>query len=235
MSTRSSVSWTASTRRDQVRMRPIQPAGARPARGGTAFGSVDGVTDTAAHDRTALRPPRPGATASRRTPAPRARAGVLDTWYPSPRLGAPDGDPRRRAELARLEGVDEVRGVRRLVVRTVVEDLQAPPADTPDAWLRLHLLSHRLVAPHASTSTASSACSPTWCGPAPARARSTGFESTRLRLHRGARPRHRARRRQVPADDRLRRARPASGSPTPTGSASAPTSPRAPPSCTRAS
>ena len=47
--------------------------------------------------------------------------------------------------------------------------------------------------------------------------------------------RHGVRRRQVPADGRLRPARPASGSPTPTGSGSAPTSPRAPPSCTRAS
>jgi len=74
--------------------------------------------------------------------------GVLDTWYPSPRLGIPDEDLEAPPELARLEGVDEVRGVRRLLVRTVVEDLQAPPADTSDAWLRLHLLSHRLVAPH---------------------------------------------------------------------------------------
>ena len=31
---------------------------------------------------------------------------------------------------------------------TVIADLDAPPADTADAYLRLHLLSHRLVAPH---------------------------------------------------------------------------------------
>jgi 2,3,4,5-tetrahydropyridine-2,6-dicarboxylate N-succinyltransferase len=74
--------------------------------------------------------------------------GVLDTWYPSPRLGSPDVELEAPPELARLEGVDEVRGVRRLLVRTVVDDLQAPPADTADVWLRLHLLSHRLVAPH---------------------------------------------------------------------------------------
>ena len=30
----------------------------------------------------------------------------------------------------------------------MVEDLQAPPADTADAWLRLHLISHRAVTPH---------------------------------------------------------------------------------------
>jgi len=74
--------------------------------------------------------------------------GVLDVWFPSPRLGEPDGDLEAPEELAKLEGVDEVRGVRRLVVRVVAEDLQAAPADTPDVWLRLHLLSHRLVAPH---------------------------------------------------------------------------------------
>ncbi|NUR08744.1 MAG: 2,3,4,5-tetrahydropyridine-2,6-dicarboxylate N-succinyltransferase [Nocardioidaceae bacterium] len=74
--------------------------------------------------------------------------GVLDTWYPSPHLGEPDAELEAPSELARLEGVDEVRGVRRLVVRTVVEDLQGPIDDTSDAWLRLHLLSHRLVRPH---------------------------------------------------------------------------------------
>jgi 2,3,4,5-tetrahydropyridine-2-carboxylate N-succinyltransferase len=73
--------------------------------------------------------------------------GVLDAWYPSPRLGDPDGDLEAPGELARLEGVDEARGVRRQVVRTVVENLQRPITSTPDAWLRLHLLSHRLVAP----------------------------------------------------------------------------------------
>ena len=74
--------------------------------------------------------------------------GVLDTWYPSPRLGAPDELLEAPAELTKLEGVDAVRGVRRLVVRTVVDDLSVAPQGTHDAWLRLHLLSHRLVAPH---------------------------------------------------------------------------------------
>ncbi len=31
---------------------------------------------------------------------------------------------------------------------TEIADLQAPPADAYDVWLRLHLLSHRLVKPH---------------------------------------------------------------------------------------
>jgi 2,3,4,5-tetrahydropyridine-2-carboxylate N-succinyltransferase len=70
---------------------------------------------------------------------------VLDTWYPAPRLGGPTDEVP--AGLAELEGVDKLRGVRRVLVRTVVDDLQAPAANTSDVWLRLHLLSHRLVAP----------------------------------------------------------------------------------------
>jgi 2,3,4,5-tetrahydropyridine-2-carboxylate N-succinyltransferase len=73
--------------------------------------------------------------------------GVLDVWYPSPRLGEPDAELEAPPELGRLEGVDETRGVRRSVLRTVVRDLQSPLEDAPDAWLRLHLLSHRLVTP----------------------------------------------------------------------------------------
>jgi 2,3,4,5-tetrahydropyridine-2-carboxylate N-succinyltransferase len=73
--------------------------------------------------------------------------GVLDTWYPSPELGEAPDRPEAPAELAALEGADEVRGVRRVLVHTVIDDLQSPPANTHDAWLRLHLLSSRLVAP----------------------------------------------------------------------------------------
>ena len=75
---------------------------------------------------------------------------VLDAWYPDPRLGpAPeaDGPYDVPADLASLEGTDPARGVRLRVVRTVI-DLDAAPADAADAYLRLHLLSHRLVAPH---------------------------------------------------------------------------------------
>ena len=76
------------------------------------------------------------------------RAGaVLDVWYPSPALGTPDGSPAPDV-LTAIAVEDDVRQVRRVVVQTVVEDLAAPPADAYDAYLRLHLLSHRLVAPH---------------------------------------------------------------------------------------
>ena len=108
--------------------------------------------------------------------------GVLDTWYPSPSLGAPDDDLEAPRELARLEGVDKVRGVRRLVVRTVVEDLQSPPADTHDAWLRLHLLSHRLVVPHSISMEGifGRLTNVVWTDAGPCAIE--GFESTRLRL-----------------------------------------------------
>jgi 2,3,4,5-tetrahydropyridine-2-carboxylate N-succinyltransferase len=42
---------------------------------------------------------------------------------------------------------DSVRGVQVRTVTTIVKDLTAPPVDTADAYLRLHLLSHRLVRP----------------------------------------------------------------------------------------
>jgi len=71
---------------------------------------------------------------------------VLDVWFPEPRLG-PDA-PDLPEELMALQGDDLLRGVRRTAVRVVVDDLQAPPTSTEDVWLRLHLLSHRLVRPH---------------------------------------------------------------------------------------
>jgi 2,3,4,5-tetrahydropyridine-2-carboxylate N-succinyltransferase len=71
---------------------------------------------------------------------------VLDAWFPAPALGDPDGS-HAPAELAALAGHDDVRRVTREVRTVEVSDLQAPPASTEDAWLRLHLLSHRLVAP----------------------------------------------------------------------------------------
>ena len=72
-------------------------------------------------------------------------AGVLDTSFPAPALGAATDEPAP-AEWAAAERHDDVRGVR-VELRRVEIDLDAPPADTADAYLRLHLLSHRLAAP----------------------------------------------------------------------------------------
>lgn len=71
---------------------------------------------------------------------------TLDAWYPAPALGEPDGSTPP-ADLAALATSYPHRRVTTSVVTTVV-DLDAAPADAADAYLRLHLLSHRLVLPN---------------------------------------------------------------------------------------
>jgi 2,3,4,5-tetrahydropyridine-2-carboxylate N-succinyltransferase len=70
---------------------------------------------------------------------------VLDAFYPEPRLGA-EGEPGTQAtgEAA----YDEVREVRTVPVHTSIASLDDRPRDAYDAYLRLHLLSHRLIRPH---------------------------------------------------------------------------------------
>jgi 2,3,4,5-tetrahydropyridine-2-carboxylate N-succinyltransferase len=76
-----------------------------------------------------------------------AAGTVLDVWYPQPALGsAPEGS-RAPSELTDLAQDFPLRRVRTAVVTTEV-DLDSPPTDAPDAYLRLHLLSHRLAAPN---------------------------------------------------------------------------------------
>ena len=70
---------------------------------------------------------------------------VLDVWFPAPALGALTGTPN--SELTALAVADADRGVTREVVSIEI-DLTKAPADAKDAYLRLHLLSHRLVKPH---------------------------------------------------------------------------------------
>ncbi|WUJ72108.1 2,3,4,5-tetrahydropyridine-2,6-dicarboxylate N-succinyltransferase [Kribbella soli] len=72
---------------------------------------------------------------------------VLDVWYPAPALGARPEDTKAPAELIAAEGHDDLRQVRREVVTTQIV-LDDAPSGTADAYLRLHLLSHRLVRPH---------------------------------------------------------------------------------------
>ncbi|MCR6646612.1 MAG: 2,3,4,5-tetrahydropyridine-2,6-dicarboxylate N-succinyltransferase [Cellulomonas sp.] len=104
---------------------------------------------------------------------------TLDTWYPGPVLGQPDEGASAPAELQ--ESHDDARGVRVRLVRTVI-DLDAPPADTCDAYLRLHLLSHRLVAPHGVNLEGIFAALPNvvWTDRGPCAVE--GFETTRARL-----------------------------------------------------
>jgi 2,3,4,5-tetrahydropyridine-2-carboxylate N-succinyltransferase len=84
-----------------------------------------------------------------------ADGSVLDTWFPAPELDSdgPSGTTRlSTAEVPEdfgvLAGRDEDRDVETIVVRTVISSLGDKAADAFDAYLRLHLLSHRLVPPH---------------------------------------------------------------------------------------
>ena len=84
-----------------------------------------------------------------------ADGSVLDTWLPAPELSddGPSATVRLSVaevpdELAELVGTDDDRGVEVVAVRTVIESLDDKAVDAYDAYLRLHLLSHRLVPPH---------------------------------------------------------------------------------------
>jgi 2,3,4,5-tetrahydropyridine-2-carboxylate N-succinyltransferase len=72
----------------------------------------------------------------------------LSFYFAEPRLGPPDAADDTADDAARPdEQEDPVRAVR---IRSVLvtADLGLPPADSADAYLRLHLLSHRLVRPN---------------------------------------------------------------------------------------
>ncbi|OIH96811.1 MULTISPECIES: 2,3,4,5-tetrahydropyridine-2,6-dicarboxylate N-succinyltransferase [unclassified Curtobacterium] len=73
---------------------------------------------------------------------------TLDTWYPETHLGAVPADAAFPAELQAHVGEDPRREVRIEAVTTAVS-IDAAPASTPDAYLRLHLLSHLHVQPNA--------------------------------------------------------------------------------------
>ena len=113
---------------------------------------------------------------------------VLDVWFPSPALGEVPEGTTAPAELGPLAGADGDRGVHTEVRLVEIADLQAAPTTTEDVWLRLHLLSSRLVVPHSINLdgvfglltnvvwTSAGACAV------------EGFELTRMRLR--ARGRH---------------------------------------------
>ena len=78
---------------------------------------------------------------------------VLDVWFPAPALGIAaerlrdvvNADPALRDIAA--SGGDPDRGTEQQLVFVQIH-LDEAPADTADAYLRLHLLSHRLVQPN---------------------------------------------------------------------------------------
>ena len=106
---------------------------------------------------------------------------TLDTWYPAPQLGEPGSDEGAAASLSAFERVDEARRVR-TVVRTTTIRLDEAPATTEDAYLRLHLLSHRLVQPNSINLDGIFAVLPNvvWTDAGPCAV--ADFEATRMRL-----------------------------------------------------
>ena len=115
---------------------------------------------------------------------------VLDAWFPTPELGAysPSGTTRLSAddvadEFAALAGPDPDRGVEVVAIRTVAT-LPDKPADTCDAYLRLHLISHRLVEPHGCNldGVFAALTNVVWTNYGPCRIE--GFEEVRMRLRR---------------------------------------------------
>jgi 2,3,4,5-tetrahydropyridine-2,6-dicarboxylate N-succinyltransferase len=105
---------------------------------------------------------------------------VLDTYFPSPRLGRSDGSAAPVTFISAAVD-DAAREVRTEVVHTEI-DLDAPPATTSDAYLRLHLLSHRLVRPRSMNLDGifSSLPNVVWTSAGPCAIE--GFERVRTRL-----------------------------------------------------
>ena len=85
---------------------------------------------------------------------------VLDVWYPAPQLieagsrPSATGDlavqelPQELDYLAALVAQDDARATSRRLVTATISSLDDAPVDAIDAYLRLHLLSHRLVLPN---------------------------------------------------------------------------------------
>jgi 2,3,4,5-tetrahydropyridine-2-carboxylate N-succinyltransferase len=118
---------------------------------------------------------------------------VLDAWFPRPRLGAgrapgtqhlseQDAADELGREVSALLGPDADRGVEVIPVRTGITRLSDPPADAYDVYLRLHLLSTRLVQPNGLNLDGlfGLLTNVVWTNRGPCRVE--GFESTRLRL-----------------------------------------------------
>lgn len=108
---------------------------------------------------------------------------VLDTWYPAPQLGDAPADDSYSApvELLALVKSDPRRGVR-LTATLVSIDVDDAPADACDAYLRLHLLSLRLVEPNSINLDGlfGKLANVVWTNHGPCSPE--GFETTRARL-----------------------------------------------------
>ncbi len=107
---------------------------------------------------------------------------VLDVWYPDPTVdGAEGAGSTATTALPVAERRDEARGVHSRVVTAEI-DLDAPPTSTVDAYLRLHLLSHRVVTPNSLNLDGIFGVLPNvvWTSAGPCAVE--GFDQTRVRL-----------------------------------------------------
>ena len=122
-----------------------------------------------------------------------AEGTILDTWFPEPEIGQ-DGDATTGTnrlsvaevteELGALTGRDDERDVETVIVRTTIASLDDKPVDAFDAYLRLHLLSHRLIQPHDANMDGifGHLANVVWTNYGPCAVE--GFELTRARLRR---------------------------------------------------
>jgi 2,3,4,5-tetrahydropyridine-2,6-dicarboxylate N-succinyltransferase len=116
---------------------------------------------------------------------------ILDTWFPAPELTESGTSTTSRLavsdippDLAALVGCDDSRGTETVAVRTVIGALDDVATDAYDAYLRLHLLSHRLVAPHGLNASGlfPVLTNVVWTNHGPCAV--DGFEAVRARLRR---------------------------------------------------
>lgn len=81
--------------------------------------------------------------------ATRARDGsVLDVYFSV--LGLGKLEKNNAPDLAKLLKVDEIRSTKSELVSRAI-DLETAPVDAIDVYLRLHLLSHRIIKPHGAS------------------------------------------------------------------------------------
>ncbi|GAB2533038.1 2,3,4,5-tetrahydropyridine-2,6-dicarboxylate N-succinyltransferase [Brachybacterium huguangmaarense] len=156
-------------------------ATASPAASGSGTASADAAPTTSAGTGTAADTTRAWGIGLATLDAD---GTVLDVWYPSPALGDAPADAAQSDMHARLTAAareDEARRTRQEVVVTATV-LEAAPADAADAYLRLHLLSHRLVRPNEQNLDGlfGKLTNVVWTSEGPCAV--VGFEETRLAL-----------------------------------------------------
>ncbi len=117
---------------------------------------------------------------------------VLDTWFPEPELRESGstgttgtvqiGADALPSGLVSALGTDDRRDVEVVAVATTIDSLDDAPVDAYDAYLRLHLLSHRLIAPHGANLDGlfGKLSNVVWTNYGPCAV--DGFEATRARL-----------------------------------------------------